>query len=393
MKLIKLSLAAMIAFGTCAVASSDTVYDAFSNGKVSGELRAYFFDRNSMGSESQSIVAYGTALNYSTDSLYGLKATVGVQTSDSPWITKGSDTYTKFKGDMYGSGAVVSNANLEYTFSKTSFKLGRQYMEDTDFTFTSGSITRIVIQALQGITIKSKEIPNTTINAAYVDKWQNRTDGSGGMGEFTTLGDNVHYAYEITAINKSIPKTTVRLAYAERENSYTISYAAAKYANKLNKIKYNASGQYQRTDYEASTTKDASFYGMKLGASMGGLRAYVAFAEVLDGTAAWYVAGHGSKPLIYTWPIVDAGQYEESTQIAGQLMYALKKGTFMLARYSQADMANATKGDGQWFDIMARYTFNDGFVKGLSGTLLYENEDRENGYHDNELRLIAKYKF
>jgi hypothetical protein len=393
MKLIKLSLAAMIAFGTCAVASSDTIYDAFQNGKVSGELRAYFFDRNSMGSESASIISYGTALNYSTDSLYGLKGTVGVQTSDSPWVSEGTSTYEKFKGDMYGPGAVVSNANLEYTLGKTSIKVGRQYLKLGDFSFMAGSITRIVIEALQGATVVSKEIPNTTIRAAYVNQWQKRTDGTGGMGEFAAIADGVKYAYEINAVNKSIPNTTLRVAYGEKDNTHTMSYLEAKYANKLDILKYNVSAQYQMTDYEDSATEDASYYGIKLGSSIGKVSAYVAFDEILDGTAAWYVAGYGTKPLLYTWPIVDAGQYEESKSYAGQLKYSFQKGAFLLARYSVANFENTAKGDGEWFNIFARYTFNDGFVKGLSGTLLYENEDRENGYHDNELRLIAKYKF
>ena len=47
MKLAKLSLAAMVVAGlaSSSFAASDTLADAFKNGKVNGELRAWYFDR------------------------------------------------------------------------------------------------------------------------------------------------------------------------------------------------------------------------------------------------------------------------------------------------------------------------------------------------------------
>ena len=46
MKLAKLSLAAMVVAGLASSSfAADTLADAFKNGKVSGELRAWYFDR------------------------------------------------------------------------------------------------------------------------------------------------------------------------------------------------------------------------------------------------------------------------------------------------------------------------------------------------------------
>ena len=48
MKLAKLSLVAMVVAGlaSSSFAESSTLADAFKNGKVTGELRAWYFDRD-----------------------------------------------------------------------------------------------------------------------------------------------------------------------------------------------------------------------------------------------------------------------------------------------------------------------------------------------------------
>lgn len=81
MKLAKLSLAAIVVAGlTSGSFAADTLADAFKNGKVSGELRAYYFDRDTGDANTgtakkgnASIFNTGVVLGYVSDSLYGFK--------------------------------------------------------------------------------------------------------------------------------------------------------------------------------------------------------------------------------------------------------------------------------------------------------------------------------
>ncbi|WP_231563840.1 major outer membrane protein [Sulfurospirillum cavolei] len=79
MKLAKLSLVAMVVAGLASGSfAADTLADAFKNGKVSGELRAWYFDRdtgdqntNTLAKGDADILSTGVVLSYVTDSLYG----------------------------------------------------------------------------------------------------------------------------------------------------------------------------------------------------------------------------------------------------------------------------------------------------------------------------------
>ena len=67
MKLAKLSLAAMVVAGlaSSSFAESTTLEDAFKNGKVNGELRAWYFNRDT-GTATENIFNTGVDLTYVT---------------------------------------------------------------------------------------------------------------------------------------------------------------------------------------------------------------------------------------------------------------------------------------------------------------------------------------
>ena len=191
MKLVKLSLAAIAIVGmtTSSFASADSVSEAFKNGKVNGDLKGYYFSRDKGVSSSESILTGGIELNYVTDSFKGFKFGTTVQSSASPF----ADIMAKnvFKGDMYGSGAVLSEGYLSYSLGMTTAKIGRQYIK-TPLLKLSGS--RLVKQSFEGLVIVNKDIPKTTLIAAYVNKFQGMTNMNGNIGEFTDLYEDGAFA-------------------------------------------------------------------------------------------------------------------------------------------------------------------------------------------------------
>lgn len=387
MKLVKLSLAAMIAVGTSAVAS-DSLAEAFKNGTLKGELKTYYFDRDSgNGASKGDIINVGLNLNYVTGDFYGFKGGMTVQTSNAPWADE--EGKTKFKGDMWGSGAVLSEAYLAYTFKKTTFKIGRQYIATP---LLKGSGSRFIKQSFEGFTAVSKDIPSTTLMAAYVNKFQNRTDGSGKIADFESLGTDVEYGYSVAAINKSLPGTTITAAYGELDNSYSMLFAEAKYAAKMDKAKYNVALQYSETDYESDATEDASFYGVKLGGGIAGFNAYAAYAEVQDGTSKFGIVGGGRKTMLYTTSVTDAGEYKESEQYAIDANYMFKNlGLKLGARFVDVDYATDEEAD--WTAVYAAYKFK-GALKGLTTSIQFEQKDSSTDSKDKEeIRFRAIYKF
>ena len=84
--------------------------------------------------------------------------------------------------------------------------------------FTQQS-TRILKQSFEGIVLVNTDVPNTTLVAAYVDKFQARTDGNGDTPEFEQVADG---AYTVYAKNTSVQDLTLQAQYAF--NSLTNAY-------------------------------------------------------------------------------------------------------------------------------------------------------------------------
>ncbi len=162
--------------------AADTLADAFKNGKASGILKAWYFDRDTSvanktvyavadaGKGNASILNTGLVLGYVTDSFYGFKLGATMQSNFAPFAT--DDAKNLYSKDEYGSGAVLSEAYLAYTMKNTNVKVGRQFISTP---LIAGSGTRMARESFEGARITNKDLPATTLSAIYVSKFQGRT--------------------------------------------------------------------------------------------------------------------------------------------------------------------------------------------------------------------------
>ena len=90
MKLAKLSLVTMMVAGLASSSfAADTLADAFKNGSVKGELRAYYFNKtDNSGNNRDDLLTTGILLNYKTDTLYGFGANFTAQGNSSPFASQ-----------------------------------------------------------------------------------------------------------------------------------------------------------------------------------------------------------------------------------------------------------------------------------------------------------------
>lgn len=266
----KLSLISLVA-SACLLSNmqaEDTLKEAFQNGKVKGEIRSYFFQEDYDTAGRSSNLHFGGFLNYETAGFYGLNAGATFQVSSVGDI---SGDKTVFTSDEDASGSVMSEAFVTYSRANTSVKAGRQFIGTP---LLAGSGSRMVRQAFQGYTLVNSDIPDTKVIAAYVDRFQKRTDGAGSPGKFTksfntngaldavTLEDG---AYTIYAENKSITNLTAQLQYLNAVNFFKTYYADATY-NVGTKANVAVTGQYIGTDYNSATTS-GNFYAARVASS------------------------------------------------------------------------------------------------------------------------------
>lgn len=161
--------------------SVDSIDEMFSEGIIYGRLRSNIFygdwkDEFPGITQDNFSCAFGGSLIYSTGYLNGFSATAGMYTThtimtdntDSAYIGKdfggaGKDTYSRF----YGSGShidVLAISYLEYKFSKSSIKVGRQIFEST---LIHSNDTKMIPNTFEGYSVQNKDIPDTQLRAAY----------------------------------------------------------------------------------------------------------------------------------------------------------------------------------------------------------------------------------
>ena len=431
MKLAKLSLAAMVVAGLASSSfAADSLEGMFKEGKASGELKAYYFDRDAGAAGSSDIFTTGLMLNYKTGSLNGFSLNFTGQASASPFADKDAKLAGAaggFAGDMWGSGAVLSEAYVAYTMKNTTVLVGRMFL-DTPLVASSGS--RMTKQAFEGAAIINADLPNTTLIAGYVQKFQGRTNGNGDIGEFsktmstgsgfpenvlgTLVPDSSLYvdsgAFTLVAINKSIPNLTLTAAYAQAMDvknfnanltidDVKIAYAEAAYAGTAGSFTYGLAAQYYYNSISGSNIaalESNNLWGAKASIGYGAFGGYVAYSKVSDetrvgGIAVGVITGlGGGADLAYTASPINSSSYANDTEAYKiGVTYAVLKNANLGLNYTSNEI-DATNYKAGFTAFEADYAF-EGALKGLSTSLIYEDASKDaNG---NELWFKAGYKF
>ncbi|AOO63830.1 OprD family outer membrane porin [Sulfurospirillum halorespirans] len=326
MQIAKLSLVAAMVLGfSGSVYAADTLADAFKNGKVNGELKAWYWDRTkdvSGGTSShnnENLINTAVVIKYVTDSFYGLKLGATFQGNSMPWAESGAKT--EFK-DEAGAGAVLSEAYIEYTLQNITAKIGRQMISTP---LIKVNPLRIYTESFEGGTLINKDIPQTTLFAHYVDKFQGRSSyisdntdlGSaptfekkvilGGAGTASYAFDG---AYGVGLTNTSLQNLTLTAQYVQvndvhmgtKKDDITMYYTEANYLLPMNNLKLGFDVNYRgsRTD---SNLDSYNFEGNMLGLRLSLLDMYgfgtsVAYSTVSDNDSV--IMGLGNGPTSYT---------------------------------------------------------------------------------------------
>lgn len=447
MKLVKISLAAVLVAGLSTGSfAADTLGDAFKNGKVSGELKAWYFDKDTEklnSSTAPTSVVKDTAktgdilntaliLNYVTDTFYGFNVGATMQANAAPFVDE--EGKTAYKDDMWGSGAVLSEAYLGYTIGKTNAKIGRQFISTP---IVNGSGSRIVKESFEGATIVNTDVPSTTLIAGYVDKFQGRT--STGMGEadgdapsfekraiFLGVSASTTYAfddaYTLAIINKSIPNLTLTGQYAwagevNKADDVDVYYTEANYVLPMNgfKLKFDANFRGSKTDLVTGSGVNAiSYDGTQTAGriSISELAGFgAAFTAATNSKDDAVIAGMGNGASSYTATLVKASSPSlraNTDSYRVDLTYDFSKlgvtGLKGILQYAEAnqDRVKSAQTSADYTSYAAGISYAIPALKGLSLELQYEQQEIETTRYSNntkftadldELRFKANYKF
>lgn len=161
----------------------DNLSDMFQEGEFYGRLRNnnfYFaYDSPDDKTTTQLISAIGASIVYKSAAFNGFDFNVGLYGSQAFFdeghidqishLKPGKDTLSRFDYSNTGTHSLVvfGQANLNYKISKTSFTLGRQLVETF---YTKSNDTKMIPNTFDGIVVSTKDIADTNLKLAYLDK-------------------------------------------------------------------------------------------------------------------------------------------------------------------------------------------------------------------------------
>jgi hypothetical protein len=394
-KIAKLSLVASIAIATMSssLVAADSISEAFTNGKFEGSLKSYYFAQtfDDPATKDSSIWANGGSFNYVTDAYKGISLGGTFQTSH---VTSIDDESSKTKSSMDAQGSVLSEAYFKYDLDNTTFKGGRQYVSTP---LLAGSGSRTIKEAFEAYLLANTDIPNTTIVAGLITKYQQRTDfttsapftsanagANGGPGEFMKIGtDGIRTVY---VMNSSIPNLTAQFQYADAVDLAQLIYVDGEY----NFGSAYVAAQYYNTNNDAAASADSSMYGLKIGTKIADIDLFAGYNSTDDDGDVIRGLGQGAYAN-YTATTKTAGAKAfgagtDSWQIgAGYTFDKLKT----KLRYSDFDQPTAG-ADLKEITLNLEYVFSKQLKAQIDYSIL-NNEAANSDATDLRTRLIYSF--
>lgn len=404
MKLAKTSLvtALLLTSVSSQIFAADTVVEAFTNGKVKGELKSYYFDEayDSASTSDNSIWANGVKLGYTTDSYKGLKLGATFQSSS---ITSIDDNAGKQDKTMNAAGSVLSEAYIDYKYANTSFKGGRQFIS---LPLIKGSGSRLIKESFEGYFLSNTDIPDTLISLGKVTKYQTRTDAvtsttnsasftnsdsnTGEVGDFNKIGTDG--AISLYLKNNSIKNLDIQAHYVDFVDEVSDLYIDAKYKFGGDLKPYIAA-QYYNSNYDDNAVEDSSMFGYKIGATVAGVKLHASYTSTDDDGNVNRGIGEAATAS-FTSATATTGNYTAGTD-TWQIGASKKFGALAASlKYTSSDAVLVKNNLDQTY-VGLKYAFS-GSLKNLSLSAEYTIYDYGQGNEakeKNELRTKLVYKF
>ncbi|RBQ32539.1 porin [Arcobacter sp. FW59] len=363
--------------------------DALLNSTISGEVRAFYFDRDKKSSH-EDILATGVLLKIETANFYGLKIGATTQLATNPWTN--DNAKDMFNNDMTTEGARLSEAYLDYTYSNTNLRGGRTFLSTP---LIAGSASRLIRESFEGVHLTNKDINNTTLGFVYIDKFQSRTDRKGDIGKFLDYRNGV---YSVYIKNNSIENLNLIGSFAKidefmkDESNLDIYSAEAIYKNSIGNLKYDLNTQYWLNKYNHQNVDKINGYALKIGLSYSDFSSYIAYSKISNDNVSINQLLHGvgnGSDTIYTNSLISSYNYEPNMKAyAFNLDYKLSSIFKVGTMYTYTDIKNIEKVS--YSGVYTNVDLNN-LLKGLSTQVQYEKVGKDKDL--NELRVKLFYKF
>jgi len=247
MKKIYISIIAAALLSTGAMAESNTIKEAFANGKASGDISIYAENVSASGTNKDSGFSVGSiGLNYETDSINGFKANLGFRTNHKLNEKEEADY------DESAPKSVLNTANISYSTDKAEIIVGRQEI-DLEW---MGDFHEAVVGVFN-------YVPDTTILVGHSTKFM-AADADTSLEEMGEFGTDNNGATVIDAKYEGVTDTVINPYYIDVKD--TFSAYGLKATTSISNIDLTA--HYAATSEDLTDTKDGSIAHLEIGTTV-----------------------------------------------------------------------------------------------------------------------------
>lgn len=435
--------------------AADSLEGMFKEGKASGQVRAFYIDRdydgyNNATSVHRNATAIGGYLKYETGAWNGLSLGTAFYTSNGLFLkdkttstgTDNPEVDPTLLGKSNESLAYLGEAYIQYKNGNTTFKGGRQKL---DTPMAGADDARMLPNLFEAYVLSNTDVKDTTLIAAQVTKFAQGSFGrvyNGGVlsvtsgyslvdskthvGEFVdmgtyAIGENTGGVSVVAAIYSGIPGLKLQLwdyyahdilnaVYAEANYGWSYASGVAPYvaAQWINERDVGSNSVSNSTNKLANI--DSDFIGAKIGVKVANFDLSLAAshnsknsdAAIGGGTISpWggmpaYTQGMVSRHQFMAgtdaWKVAAAYDWKNYGVNLNTSVYYVEYDMDPLNGYSASAVADESSESG--FDII----YNPQAVKNLQLRLRanYARDFQETTSGDvswDEYRFIANYNF
>lgn len=387
---VYLSLATISLLSSSSLSASATLEKFLNDGEINGEVKVQYFDRDN-GQKSEGLLSLGLGLYFSSADYNGFKFNVGFQSSHAPFVSDDESTDDLYNKDQNGSGEVLSVFNLSYAHKDSLLEVGRMYL-DMPSLFSSNNM--MVRESFEAVKFTNKSIPNTKVEAVYVERYQAKSDKNGNIGKFekedyqkNSLDDG---AYSIVITTKPIENLEIVGSYLDKVDYSNVGFAQVEYSHGI--FDFGTQYWYSKRDLD---NESAGVITAKAGVKLSNTYLQVAASQSEDnGEHLDFGMNKMTNRLFYPGsPILSLDVLSDTQMYQALARHVINPGTWVMGVYTYQDVNEDSnfKGEYDYMTYGFGHEFKGGFLDKTEFKVLYEEGGKDSD--EKELRMYLTHKF
>ncbi|XPV68151.1 MAG: Opr family porin [Halarcobacter sp.] len=340
-KKIKLSLLAssLLLVSTSAFAESNSIKDAFANGKTSGDITVYTVTQDNSGAADAGFTVGSIGLGFETDTVNGFSAAIGFRAQHEFDEENNGDYAGEIANDAIAHTAVIKYANENFFLSVGRQEIDLEWLGDYNESVVAG-ITAV---------------PDTTIVLGYTDR--QAEIGFDHVDDFSEITKDGAYVLDVKY--NGIENVELNPYFYSAPDVADFYGLKASYDNDM----FGFTAHYAASSED--TGPDGDVYNLEARAKFAGISAALGYIGTDKTVGAGSIPAYGDNMN----PLDEAGYAygaDEET-VYGSLSYEIS-GIALTAIYGTTETAG---GDADELNLIAEYNFSEQ----LSGAITYVDYD------------------